>query len=1144
MYRLIVSSSARNAAVVNAVRSRVLLSTVTRPALSHSPLVNMDKSIEDTFSNSSDISQILFNHYPDEPSCPNDSLLMLEEEIADLGPTLLDGSLLDGSLLDNSHGIGGTNEHLVTRQKEKEAKVRQDSTAQYSNVMDSLIKMQKIGNTAQAKDIIISWIPKINSAFFEEVARIKDEDLKQSLNRPHVNAFRELYDLFKLYNYGTSVDSDYLKHPINSLSHAVIETVMGCIQSRKRPGVTFDNGVGSFLDGEGERNLNVFRAVGDAVNAWMHDFEREGKKHRSHTLITSYTREVNSRKQLLEDIGSYDHWRVTVLDKVAELEGKKERKVGKGVDSLKDALGSKFAAYKEYEKVGNSWEKLHSGDSLTNILSVDKYEYVTKELDRMLEETVNKLQLEKDEKRNTDVYAKIHAGDPKRYDKTAAGEQWPVAESISVGAEFCSYVEKHCLFARNPHDAEPEMVQAFKFKLVSHNMKRYGLIEMHEDWLRILTASKPVDYLQHRYLPMLVKPLPWENLKKGAYYTLNPGFVRKKEGTGILQTKALERSDLKELFNRLDELGAVAWKINKRVFDVVTHIFEVEGGGKGDLPYRDDEFIKDATVSPEIIANKLQVFCNKKTKRPHKFAELPKEHKVMLWQFYKEEARVKLRKRNNHSQRSDTLLKLAQAKEFIDDVIYFPHNLDFRGRVYPIPPNFNHMGNDLCRGLLLFNEKRRLGYRGLRWLKIHVANLAGVDKCSNDDRVKFTESNIHHILEIGNGPEGPLNNRWWLNSENPWQTLAATLDLADAINSGDPENYLSSLPVHQDGSCNGLQHYAALGRDKSGGTHVNLTPGPKPGDVYSGVCDKVRAKVAAEAKGTVGLDSAINSLREHEGVLDEIKAAEEEEEADDTGLFTRKKFTPQEIATILIEKNVINRKLVKQTVMTSVYGVTYVGARAQIENRLRDLTLDGGPLKEYADTNFTSVASNYLAKHTLAELNDLFQEARGIMKWLGHVAGEVTKNGQPVSWMTPLGMPVIQPYRDSVKFTVKTRTQTVSLVHNKESLPVSGPRQRSAFPPNFVHSLDSTHMLMTSKECNRRGIVFSAVHDSFWSHAGSVDEMNTILREQFVELYNQPILENLRNDLKLRNPLANIDPVPARGTLDIEEVKKSQYFFS
>ena len=34
---------------------------------------------------------------------------------------------------------------------------------------------------------------------------------------------------------------------------------------------------------------------------------------------------------------------------------------------------------------------------------------------------------------------------------------------------------------------------------------------------------------------------------------------------------------------------------------------------------------------------------------------------------------------------------------FRHDVMYFPHNLDFRGRVYPIPPHLNHMGADLSR---------------------------------------------------------------------------------------------------------------------------------------------------------------------------------------------------------------------------------------------------------------------------------------------------------------------------------------------------------------------------------------------------------------------------------------------------------------
>jgi DNA-directed RNA polymerase len=41
-----------------------------------------------------------------------------------------------------------------------------------------------------------------------------------------------------------------------------------------------------------------------------------------------------------------------------------------------------------------------------------------------------------------------------------------------------------------------------------------------------------------------------------------------------------------------------------------------------------------------------------------------------------------------------------------------------------------------------------------------------------------------------------------------------------------------------------------------------------------------------------------------------------------------------ESAKILLGK--ISRKVVKQTVMTTVYGVTYVGARDQIEKQLKD----------------------------------------------------------------------------------------------------------------------------------------------------------------------------------------------------------------
>jgi len=60
------------------------------------------------------------------------------------------------------------------------------------------------------------------------------------------------------------------------------------------------------------------------------------------------------------------------------------------------------------------------------------------------------------------------------------------------------------------------------------------------------------------------------------------------------------------------------------------------------------------------------------------------------------------------------LLKFQIANSFKDiNNMYFPMDLDFRGRIYPIPPHFNHMGADLSRSLLIFSKKKPLGKTGL-----------------------------------------------------------------------------------------------------------------------------------------------------------------------------------------------------------------------------------------------------------------------------------------------------------------------------------------------------------------------------------------------------------------------------------------------
>ena len=229
----------------------------------------------------------------------------------------------------------------------------------------------------------------------------------------------------------------------------------------------------------------------------------------------------------------------------------------------------------------------------------------------------------------------------------------------------------------------------------------------------------------------------------------------------------------------------------------------------------------------------------------------------------------------------------------------------------PIPPHLSNVGSDLCRGMLKFADAKPLGKKGLYWLKVHLANFAGKDKMSFDDRAKYVEENMNNVRASVENPFS--SDPWWMALDDPFQGWATCHEIIRAIDSGDPENYKCSLPVHMDGSCNGLQHYAALGRDTIGGKAVNLLEADGPEDVYLGVMHEVIRRVAAEAETDLNFDVA----------------------KQETLTSKEKKALKNNQAAKLVN-GLIDRGVVKRTVMTSVYGVTYIGARTQIQEKLEE----------------------------------------------------------------------------------------------------------------------------------------------------------------------------------------------------------------
>jgi len=161
---------------------------------------------------------------------------------------------------------------------------------------------------------------------------------------------------------------------------------------------------------------------------------------------------------------------------------------------------------------------------------------------------------------------------------------------------------------------------------------------------------------------------------------------------------------------------------------------------------------------------------------------------------------------------------------------------------------------------------------------------------------------------------------------------------------------------------------------------------------------------------------------------------------------------------------------------------------------------------------------------------------------------------RPVEWETPIGLPVVQPYYK----TKHKKTDNKNVRSWLEAEPNSR-KQQNAFPPNYIHSLDSTHMMLTSLFCHRDGITFVSVHDCFWTHAKTVARMNKVCREQFIALHSEPLLENLSEflvkkycinsensltDLNMKKLNRILSDVPQKGTFNLERVLQSTYFFS
>ncbi|KAF2143873.1 uncharacterized protein K452DRAFT_224185 [Aplosporella prunicola CBS 121167] len=676
---------------------------------------------------------------------------------------------------------------------------------------------------------------------------------------------------------------------------------------------------------------------------------------------------------------------------------------------------------------------------------------------------------------------------------------WSPVVKAKIGALCLSKILEGAKIpiSRKDKDTQKQLTAyqpAFSHSTMYVGGRKVGMVKLHPNVMEKLMREPIRGSFGTKY-PMVVEPLPWTGYRQGGYLRYPEPIIKDKnqdDAQRIYAMAAADRGDMKEVMAGLTVLGKTAWRINPDVFKVV-----IEAWNTGE---------KIGKIAPE----------NPRLEYPEEPG--PDATRQEYAMYLREKRRVDNEKSGYHSQRCFQNFQLEVARAFKDEIIYFPHNMDFRGRAYPIPPLLNHLGADLARGLLTFAKGKELGSTGLGWLKIHLSNVYGFDKASLRDREQFAVDHLDDIYDSCNNPLG--GKRWWLTAEDPWQCLATCYELKAALESPDPTLFKSSLPVHQDGTCNGLQHYAALGGDKAGAAQVNLEPGDKPSDIYSAVAELVKTFVAQ--------DAAVGNIQ-------------------------AKKLTGK-----------INRKVVKQTVMTNVYGVTFTGARAQVVKQLESIFTEEDKVDELPGGIFG--LGSYVARLIFKALGQMFNGAQEIQNWLGACANRIATSLTPeqlekiaidwdqntlgegevdetrykkaqrkykkaqkalaanitnhfratVIWTTPLKMPVVQPYRQQKSKEISTVLQYLNIVQPKATDAIDKRKQLQAFPPNFIHSLDATHMLLSALKSSEIGLTFASVHDSFWTHAADIPIMNRVLRDAFVRMHSEDIVGRLHEEFQVR----------------------------
>jgi DNA-directed RNA polymerase len=654
--------------------------------------------------------------------------------------------------------------------------------------------------------------------------------------------------------------------------------------------------------------------------------------------------------------------------------------------------------------------------------------------------------------------------------------------------------------------------------------------------LELIEQNREIfQYLHPEFMPTLIEPKPWTTPTDGGFWHKELRFRRP-----LVKTKAFSRkhhmkllrdADMPLVYEAANAAQAVAWRVNEFVLEQATAEIKDHGIGcpagmhtprpESPHPLPEQGTLTDAQY--QVLVDGIRA-----TRTPDE------EDELKVWRAATRDWHHK------QIQNKAKLLGLANTVKIArllasKDRFYYVHTFDSRDRLYPCGTHLTPQGTGLAKGLLEFVDGCALGAHGYWHLCIHAAGVFGVDKVVLEDRIAWIHKHSQRIMDTWSDPSTTRD--FWGAADKPYMFLAACKELAEIwmlhgtkvltiVNKDSLDSYASTyvshLPCAQDGSCNGIQHFSAMLLDIIGAKAVNMTADPMVNDIYGETAKAASTKMRQHLQEGVTLDGK------------STKALTNEE---------------RDLLEIWLDVLGVDRKVCKRSTMIIPYGGKKRSCLADVGDvlaeKLEKLEKEGRGLEWDGNTKYK--AAYLMHNYVWDALDTVVVASRIAMKFLGRMATVQGRTNKPLMWTTPLGFPCFQDYKEVKSKTVDT------MISGRMQIDYSVPtdnldknRMHNAFAPNFVHSMDATHLMMTVCASLDQGIEqFALVHDSYGVPAGQCEAFHKIIREQFVNLHRDSVLEQLWQEVALAYPESadDLPTPPDRGDFDINEVKKARYFF-